>query len=409
MKLPFKMAWRYLFAKKSTNAVNIITFIAAFGVSIGAAALLLTLSVFNGFESLFLGMFDNMNPDVEITPASGKTFDFTTDKKSALFGVPGVEQVAVVLEETAFFTYAGKRSAGKIKGVDDAYVNINQIDTSIRAGFYQLRDGSDRFYAVVGHQITYALGIDVLNQFETLQIYMAKRQRSRSTVLGASSPPFVSRAVFPVGMIQTQQSFEKQAVLIDLGLARQLLGLPADAASAVEIRLSKGFDVNATYAAIEQVMGDAFVVRNRYQQESGILKLMQIEKWISFAIVALMMILISFNLVGALWMIVLEKKKDISILKSMGMTATHIRGVFLRVGLLLCLLGIGAGFLLAFLLYLAQKQFSLISIPGLDAYPLSMRLTDLPIVAAVVLLIGLLASLLPAQRAASEEAQVRAE
>ncbi len=410
MQLPSKMAWRYLFAKKSTNAVNIITLIAAFGVSIGAAALLLTLSVFNGFEDLFLGMFDNMNPDVEVTPASGKTFDFSTEQKDALYSIAGVEEISLVLEETAFFTYAGKRSAGKIKGVDDTYVKINKIDTTIREGYYQLRDGSsDSFYAVVGHQLSYALGIDVLNQFETLSIYMAKRQRSRSTVLGASSPPFVSRAVFPVGIVQTQQSFEKQAVLIDLGLARKILGLPENATSALEIRLSKGFDVPATYRAIAQQMGDNFVVKNRYEQESGILKLMQIEKWISFAIVALMMILISFNLVGALWMIVLEKKKDISILKSMGMTAQHIRSVFLRVGLLLCGLGILAGFILALVLYLAQKQFSLIQLPGIDAYPLALRLWDLPIVAAVVLLIGLLASLLPAWRAAQEEAQVRAE
>lgn len=409
MQLPSKMAWRYLFAKKSTNAVNIITLIAAFGVSIGAAALLLTLSVFNGFEDLFLGMFDNMNPDVEVTPANGKTFQFSTDQKDALYSIAGVEEVSLVLEETAFFTYAGKRSAGKIKGVDDTYVKINKIDTTIREGYYQLRDGTDRSYAVVGHQISYALGIDVLNQFETLSIYMAKRQRSRSTVLGASSPPFVSRAVFPVGVVQTQQAFEKQAVLIDLGLARKILDLPEDAASALEIRLSPGFDMPATYQAIARQLGDKFVVKNRYEQESGILKLMQIEKWISFAIVALMMILISFNLVGALWMIVLEKKKDISILKSMGMTAQHIRAVFLRVGLLLCSLGILAGFFLALILYLAQKQFSLIQLPGIDAYPLALRLWDLPIVAAVVLLIGLLASLLPAWRAAQEEAQVRAE
>lgn len=409
MKLPLRMAWRYLFAKKSTNAVNIITLIAAFGVSIGAAALLLTLSVFNGFEDLFLGMFDNLNPDVEITTARGKSFTFTREQKDRLYSVEGVEQVAATLEETAFFTYRGKRSAGKIKGVDDNYVKINDIDTTIREGQYQLRDGAGKYFAVVGHQLVYALGIDVLDQFEALNVYMAKRQRSRSAILGGASPPFVSRALYPAGIMQTQQTFESQAVLIDLGLARELLGLPDSTVSAVEIRLAPGFDVRSTYDELRETMGEDFVIRNRFEQESGVLKLMQIEKWISFAIVALMMILISFNLIGALWMIVLEKKKDIAILRSMGMTAPDIRSIFLRVGLLLCGIGLLAGFTLATLLYLAQKQYSFIQIPGLDAYPLSLRLADFPIVAVVVLIIGFLASLMPAWRAAREDAVVREE
>lgn len=409
MKLPLRMAWRYLFAKKSTNAINIITLIAAFGVSIGAAALVLTLSVFNGFEDLFLGMFDNLNPDVKITAVKGKSFAFSDTQKDALYAVPGVEQVAQTLEETAVFTYRGKRSAGKIKGVDDNYVKINNIDTTIREGFYQLRDSSDKFSAVVGHQLANALAIDVLDQFEALSVYMAKRERSRSTVLTGTSPPFIRRSVFPVGVLHTQQSFENQAVLLDLGLTRDLLGLGDSTVSAIELRLAAGFATKSTYRAIEAVMGEDFAVKNRLQQESSVLKLMQIEKWISFAIVALMMVMISFNLIGALWMIVLEKKKDIAILQSMGMTPGDIRSIFLRVGLLLCVLGILGGFVIATVLFLAQKQFNLISIPGLEAYPLSLRASDFPIVALVVLLIGFLASLLPAQRAQRTEGVVREE
>ena len=409
MKLPLRMAWRYLFAKKSTNAINIITLIAAFGVSIGAAALVLTLSVFNGFEDLFLGMFNNLNPDVKITAIQGKSFSFTSAQKDELYTISGVEQVAQTLEETAFFTYRGKRSAGKIKGVDDSYVKINEIDTTIREGFYQLRDGTDKYFAVVGHQLANALAVDVIDQFEALSIFMAKRERSRSTILAGSSPPFLRRAVFPVGVVHTQQSFENQAVLIDIGLARDLLGLGDSTVSAVEIKLAEGFDNRTTYRAIEEVMGEDFAVKNRLEQESGILKLMQIEKWISFAIVALMMIMISFNLVGALWMIVLEKKKDIAILRSMGMTAGDVRSIFLRVGLLLCSIGILAGFLIAGLLYAVQKEFNLISIPGLEAYPLSLRAADFPIVALVVLFIGFLASILPARRAERTEAMVREE
>ncbi|MEL6141693.1 MAG: ABC transporter permease, partial [Bacteroidota bacterium] len=371
MKLSLRMAWRYLFAKKSTNAINIITLIAAFGVAIGSAALVLALSVFNGFEDLFMGMFNNLNPDVEITAAKGKSFNFTNEQKDALYNIDGVAQVSATLEETAFFTYRGKRSAGKVRGVDDNYVNINSIDTTIRQGFYQLRDGSNRHYAVIGLQLAYALGVDVLDQFEALNVYMAKRKRGGSALTSGS--PFLVRPVFPVGIVQSQEAFENQAVLIDIQLARNLLGLADSAVSAVAIKLHPGFANSATYEEIQRLMGPDFLIKNRLQQESGILKLMQIEKWITFAIVALMMILISFNLVGALWMIVLEKQKDVAILRSMGMTTTNIRGVFLRVGLLLTGLGLLVGFIIAVIVGLLQHYFTVVPMPGsfTEAYPLA--------------------------------------
>lgn len=407
-----RMAWRYLFAKKSTNAINIITLIAAFGVAIGTAALVLSLSVFNGFEDLFLGMFDNMNPDVEISPTEGKTFQFTTKQKEKLYNIDGVKQVSSTLEETAFFNYRGRRSAGKIKGVDDAYIHINQIDTSIRQGYYKLRDGRrDSYFAVVGRQLTNSLNIDVLDQFTALDIYMAKRERKGSSIFTGGGQPLVIKSVLPVGVIYAQQSAINDGVLIDIGLARKLLGLSFNAVSSVEVKLAPGFDIPETYTAIREVVGPDFAVKNRLEQESNLLKLMKIERWITFAIVALMMILISFNLIGALWMIVLEKKKDISILRGMGMTSQDIRGVFLRLGLLLVGLGIAVGFLLAITFALLQKKYTLISIPGsmMDAYPMSLRFIDFPIVAAVVLLIGFLAAILPARRAQRVEAIVREE
>lgn len=411
MNLPFRMALRYLFAKKSTNAINIITMIAAFGVAIGTAALVLALAVFNGFEDLFMGMFDNLNPDVEITTEKGKTFHFSAEQKDLLYSIPGVDQVSETLEETAFFSYRSRQSAGKIKGVDQSYVNINQIDTSIRQGYYQLADGSgENFMAVVGQQLTNSLNIDVLDQFEKLDIFMAKRGRSRSMLTGGGNP-FIIRSVLPVGVVQVQQSFENDAVLIDLNLARSLLSLEEDVVSAIEMKLATGFDISQTYDEIREAMGPGFLVKNRLQQESNLLKLMQIERWVTFAIVGFMMILISFNLIGALWMIVLEKQKDISILRSMGMTAVDIRGVFLRVGLLLCVIGLLTGFAIALLVGYLQEHYILIRIPGtmMEAYPLSLRWIDFPVVAVVVLTIGFLASILPARRAQRIDAIIREE
>ena len=402
MNLPARMSWRYLFARKSTNAINIITLIAAFGVAIGVAALILVLSVFNGFEDMFLGMFNNLNPDVRVTARRGKTFRVDEATLLALDNLPGVKVVSGVLEETAIFRYGDRQSVGSIKGVDHRYREINQVDTMIREGAFDLDNPSSTSYgAVVGTGLGQELGVDLMNEFMSLTIYMAKPRARGGSLLGGGQSPFRIRNVQPTGIITSQEEGENRAVIISLALARELLSMPDSSLSALEIGLFPGFDTEDTYAAIGRLVGEEFTVSNRYQQENALLKIMQIEKWLAYAIVSLMMILISFNLIGALWMIVLEKRKDITILRSLGMTATNIRNLFLRVGLLICGLGLGAGFLLAFLLRFVQRRYELFTIPGtlFEAFPISFRLIDFPIVALTVLSIGLLASLLPARRA----------
>ena len=403
MNLPARMAWRYLFARKSTNAINIITSIAAVGVAIGAAALILLLSVFNGFEDLFLSLFNNLNPDVRITAARGKTFEVDDELLQKLYRLDGVTAVSQTLEETAMFSYDDRQGFGRIKGVDFAYPDINGIDTMVREGRYDLDYPQAPIRgAVVGNQLAISLGIDVLNQFEALTVYMWKaRARGASTLL-TGRKPFTTREVMPTGVVRSQEAFENQAVLVSLDFARELLDIPDSTVSALEIGLAPGFEEEYVYEAIQEAIGPDFVVRNRYEQENSLLKLMQVEKWVGFAIVSLMMVLISFNLVGALWMIVLEKRKDIAILRSLGMTGRNIRGIFLRVGLLLCTLGLLFGFFLAGVLSFLQQQYGLISIPSglMEAYPISFRWYDFPVVAATVLFIGLLASVLPARRAA---------
>lgn len=402
MNLTAKMAWRYLFARKSTNAINIITLIAAFGVAIGAAALLLLLSVFNGFEDIFLTMFNNLNPDVRIVAAEGKTFDVDQQTLRGLYDLDGVVAVSQTLEETAIFSYDDKQGAATIKGVDGNYPAINGIDSMVDEGAYDLdvlgRAGTG---AVVGSDLALTLGIDPLDRLERLTVFMLRPQPRGGGFLTTGRSNYLRREFQPAGVVRSQESVENQAVLIDLDKARELLSVSDSTVTALEVRLGSAFRNKATYERIQAFVGPAFDVQNRYEQENTILKLMQIEKWVGFAIVSLMMVLISFNLVGALWMIVLEKKRDIAILRSLGMTGGDVRSVFLRVGLLLCGLGLVAGFLIASVLYALQKTFSLITLPGTltEAYPIAFRLPDFAVVAATVMLIGLLASVLPAQRA----------
>jgi len=395
MNFPFRIARRYLFARKSTNAINIITGVSLLGIAIGTAALVLVLSVFNGFEDLITNMFNRFNPEVKITPAKGKTFEVDSLLLARVSGVPGVAQVTPTLEEIAFFEYKQKQDFGVIKGIEPGYEEISGIDSTLREGTFRLKDNR-RNLAISGVGMRNRLGLNVSDPLNTLSVYMPRRETTSSF-----QQPFRRRFLYPGGTFIIQQEFDNQYVLASLDFVRELMGFDSEA-SALELRLDNSRRVEDVEAELEAILGAEFEVRNRFEQEESFLKLMQIEKWMSFAIVSLMMLLVAFNMVGALWMIVLEKKRDISILKSMGATRATVRRIFLLEGMLLSLVGIGAGFLLALLLYWAQQQFGLIGVPGqfmIQAYPVSLRGIDFFLVFLTVLAIGMLAAWPPAKRA----------
>ena len=409
MNLSLRIARRYLFAKKSTNAINIITGIAVFGIAVGSAALVLVLSVFNGFEDLITGMYSNFNPDIKVTPARGKTFEADTVMLEKLMALPGVEQVSRTLEEVAFFEYKGHQDFGTLKGVDENFDKVVGIDTTVREGEYSFEDNG-RQLAILGLGMRNKLATNFGDRFAEIAVYMPKREQS-SGLFGQQLQPFRRRYIYPGGTFVIQQEFDNQYVLSSLEFARELIGAQ-DEVSALEIRIAPGARPADVIAAVRNVMGKGFEVKGRYEQEASFLRLMQVEKWLSYAIASLMMLLVAFNIVGALWMVVLEKQKDISILKSMGALNTTVRNIFLNEGLLLSLLGIGIGFTLAIVLYILQKTVGIVSVPGnfvVDAYPISMRFIDFIVVALTVTAIGVLASLPPALRAMKVSALIREE
>lgn len=405
MNLSLRIARRYLFAKKTTNAINIITGISVFGIAVGSAALLLVLSVFNGFEDLISSMYSNFNPDVKVLPLQGKTFEVDSTLLIKLRAIDEVKYVAQTLEETAFFEYKGSQDVGIVKGVDEYYLAVTHIDSTVQEGKYKLQEGEQEL-AVLGLGMRNKLQVNVDDLFTPMIVYMPK-----SREVGMFEQQFRRLSVYPSGTFIIQQEFNNQYVLTSLDFARALLDA-GNVVSALEIKLNGGVNQARAAEKIRQVLGKDLTVKNRYEQEESFLKLMNIEKWLSFAIAGLMLVLVTFNMVGALWMVVLEKQKDISILKSMGASDNMIRNIFLNEGLLLCLLGVGIGFVLAIVTYLAQKFFSIVSIPGnfvVDAYPISLRLLDFVVSAAVVLLIGFLASIPPAFRAKRVPTIIREE
>jgi lipoprotein-releasing system permease protein len=402
MVLAWRIARRYLFSKRSTNAIHVITGIAVFGIAVGAGALLLVLSVFNGFEDLITGMYNSFNPDLKVVAEKGKTFQADANLMRQLYAMEGVEAVSATLEEVAFFEYKDNQDFGTLKGVDTNYRQVSRVDSMVREGMYKIME-EDRFYAVLGLGMRNKLNVNVDDVFSPVTVYMPRRGQ-----VGSFEQPFRKRFMYPSGTFVIQQEYDNKYVITDLNLVRELLGY-ADEVSALEIRATAPRKVQDK---IEALMGEGFVVKNRFEQEETFMRLMQVEKWMSFAIVSLMMLLVSFNLVGALWMMVLEKQGDIAVLRSMGGNGDLVRNVFLLEGMMLSGLGVLLGFGIAGVIYVLQKQFGLVSIPGnlvIDSYPISMRPGDLPVVALTVMSIGMLAAIPPALRAMKVPALIREE
>jgi lipoprotein-releasing system permease protein len=406
LNFPLLIARRYLFAKRSTNAINLITGISVFGIAIGTAALVLILSVFNGFEDLLSGLFGHFNPQIKVTPARGKTFEPDSLTMSKLHALPGVLYLSETLEEIAFFEYDGSQDFGVLKGVDDMFARVNNIDSTIREGEYRL-EIDDRNCAVMGAGVRNKLSVNVENVLSAMTVYMPTGEPG-----GVLDKPFKTRSIYPVGTFAIQQDFDNQYVLTNLAFMRELLDVPSATVSALEIKCKSRGEVAEIKSQIRSILGEGFTVKDEYEQNEAFFKVMRLEKWMGFAITSLMLILMAFNTIGALWMIVLDKQKDISILKSMGATDRTVHRIFLLEGLLLTLLGMGIGLVLAIALYFIQITYGIVTIPQgflVESYPIAMRTSDfLPVILTVVA-IGLLAALPPAQRAVRVPAFLREE
>ncbi|MBK8349674.1 MAG: FtsX-like permease family protein [Saprospiraceae bacterium] len=404
MKLILSIAARYLFGKKSTNAIHIITWISIVGMSIGTAALILILSVFNGFESLLTGMLSNFNPDIKVTLIEGKYISVDSVKSEDIRHLDGIDHIAFTLEETSFFDYKGSQEVGIIKGVNDDFMKVTGLDTSLITG--TSRFGKDVEYGVLGSGMNTKLSVNPSDGFTSVTAYMPSNESS-----GPLANPFNALQFYASGTFSVGSDVDMQYVLVNFDAVNALLNLE-NHFSAIEIKLKPGASEKKVVHALSKLLGQRFKISNRYQQDEGFLKIMNIEKWISYLIACLTLLIIAFNLVGSLWMIVLEKKKDIAILKSMGLTRAGIKTIFLALGLLISVIGLVVGFGLGLLLYWLQKEYGLISIPDgfmIDAYPIEIRWLDFVIVACTVLVIGCLASLLPSFRAGQVSAFVRQE
>ena len=324
------------------------------GQVVGTAALIIILSVFNGFEDVIKNLYNTFNPDFVITVEKGKSFHYSNFPTGEMTSIEGVSGIARVVEEDALFKYRDNQYIGKIKGVSDNYQNLSKIDLTIQEGSFSLQEGVSDF-AVIGAGVAWYLDINIRDVRRLLSVYLPKRGNASSFSFNSA---FNNKVIHPAGTFSVQQEFDEKYVFVPLRFARQLLEYE-DEVTSVEVFLEEGTDADQVQSEIQTILGDTFQIKNRYQQNKTLYKLLRSEKLAIFLILVFILILASFNIVGSLSILIVEKLKDIAILKSMGAGKSLIKKIFTTEGILISLTGSLLGLIVGFILLQLQFQFYL--------------------------------------------------
>lgn len=395
MNFPLYIARRYVFAKKSRNAINIISFISIVGISVGTLTFIVVLSVFNGFDVVVKSLFNSFYADIEVVPAEGKTFVVSPDTLQQLTSLKGVLDVSEITEENALVVYGERQTVAAVRGVDDYYDNVTGIDTMIWDGEYKLWDhGTPR--AVVGRGIKYMLNMDP-NFLETIKLMVPKRTERISLDPNRS---LNTRYLMPSGFFAGQPDIEIKYIIVPVEFARKLFDYAPNELSALEIKTDPSINSTRLQKNIQQLLGESLKVKNREQQNELLYKTMRSEKWAIFFILAFILLVASFNVVGTLTMLIIEKKDDIQTLRHLGANMRTIKKSFLTEGLIISFLGAFAGLAIGTVICLLQQHFGIIKLKGgesfvIDAYPVKILLRDIIMVLIAVSAIGFAASWYP--------------
>lgn len=403
MRVSLKFARRYLFSRKSINTINIISIISMVGMTIGVAAFILILSVFNGFESLVVGLYDSFYADIRIEASKGKIFKADSLFVNQVARIDGVQGVSKVLEEHALLRNGDQQSIATVRGVDDAYGSITGIDTCMAFDDSFILHDQWRSYAILGAGIDQALQSSFKDALKPITVYMPRRGKSMHFL---PTDEFRRKQIVVWGAFTIQDDFDAQYVFVPLEFMRQLLQYTHQVSS-LEIAVKPGYDRNKLRSRIAAALGKEFKVQTKFEQNATLFKIMKIEKLVVYLILSLVLFIVAFNMIGSLSMLVIDKKKDIGILKTMGATPGLIRNIFLSEGLLQGLISIGLGFVIAIVFSLLQEHFGLIKIQGggnflVSYYPVKLKLLDFAGVAVLVFSIVFMASWFPAVRASAQ-------
>ena len=392
MSLPFYIARRYLFAKKKHNAINIISAISVCGVALATMAMVCTLSVFNGFQEMVEQLFTAFDPQLKITAREGKVFSPDDPAIRQIQALPCVEVWTETLEDNAMVQYKDRQAMATIKGVEDNFEQLTQIDSLLYGTGTFLLHGPVVDYGIMGVELMSELGTGI--QFvDPLQVYAPKRKVRVNMANPAAA--FNRKYLHSPGavFIVNQQKYDARYILTSIDFARALFGYEAEV-SAIELKLKPGEDTGHVQEQMQDIVGDRYVVQNRYEQQADVYRIMKIEKLISYLFLTFILAIACFNVIGSLSMLILDKREDAVTLRNLGADERLIAGIFLTEGRMIAacgaVLGVAGGLLLCFL----QQQFGLISLGGgggaflVEAYPVSVHVADVLVVFITVIAVG---------------------
>ncbi len=370
-------------------------------IMVSTAALIVVLSVFNGFEGLVQNLYGDFYADLKIVPASGKYITVDSSLVQKVKSADGVKELSFVVEEKAVLVNGDYQTIAFLKGVDKNYNGVNKLDHYITYGKYELGT-ADAPAIIAGSGVANAVGADPQSPLSDLVIYLPNRKAKSFNSLDAMH----SFQVKPSGIFSVQQEFDDKYAFTNLAFMQYMLDLDANQYSAIEISATNRDKINDIQKQLQDKIGKNFIVQTRYQQNQSLFTVMEIEKWVIYGILSLILLVAAFNMIGALTMLVLEKEKDIAVLKAMGASENRIKNIFLGEGFLLAGVGGVLGMIVAYIICFLQIKYKLIKLEGgtfiIDYYPVKMMLHDFLLVALTILFIAVIASFIPAKKAAEQ-------
>ena len=402
----FTFARRYLTAKKSTQAINLIAWVSVTAITLVTAAMIVVMSAFNGLSNLVQSLYKGFYTDLRIIPASGKMIELTPERLQQIRAIKGIKTISLTAEEKALLKNQESQVIVTLKGVDTAYTSITNVAEKKMRGDWNLGN-AEQASLFLGYGVENALGL-LSDRFPgQIIVYMPGRERSFTGRLD----DFNTGQANVCGTFAIQQDFDNKYALSNIEFVKMVMGLDSNQYTAVEIGLLPGYGFSEVQGRLEELLGAKYTVQTKFQQNPGLYNVMKYEKWGVYSIFLLVLVIASFNITGALTMLVLEKKKDISVLQAMGSTPADIQKIFLSQGILLALTGVIAGTLIAALLCWLQSTFHLVKLGNgsflVNHYPVSMQPFDVLLIVCTVSVICILAAWWPAKKASMQPLELR--
>lgn len=392
MNFPLYIAKRYLFSKSKNNAINIITGIAAIGIVVGAMALFVVLSVFSGLREFSLSFSNDFDPDLKGTAVTGKFFTLTSQQEQKLSQIPGIASYSKVLEERVLFFFDGKEQVTYLKGVDSKFTQTNVVEQNVVNGKWLKPNTIE---VVIGYGISEKLSLGLYDFNNPFEVYVPRKGKG---VIESEAEAFNKARLIPVGIYAISEDLDQKYVFCDLTLAQELLELQPNQLSGLELKLKPNADEASVMKAVADLFQNKLQIRNRAQQNATLYKMLNTENIAVYLIFTLVIIIALFNLIGALIMMILDKKSNLKTLHSLGSDIKDLKKIFLLQGSLLSVFGGLIGLVLGIVIVIIQQQFKLVMITESLAYPVVFSLQNVAVVFATIVTLGVVSSWMASSR-----------